>query len=117
MRLIAAASVAATPWRNGGGRTRELLVWPSAQDWRLRLSLADIEHDGPFSAFPRITRWFAVQPDLAAPEHVGKPVAVAVHGGREHVADRRSRDLIGPGSGGDAGRGGRRPDRARRDAE
>ena len=60
MRSIAAASVAATPWRNGGGRTRELLVWPSAQDWRLRLSLADIEHDGPFSAFPGITRWFAV---------------------------------------------------------
>src|SRR5213594_1326058 len=47
-------------WRNGGGRTRELLVWPSPADWQLRVSVADIEADGPFSAFPGVQRWFAV---------------------------------------------------------
>ena len=52
--------VAPQPWRNGGGRTRELLAWPEAEDWRLRISLADIESDGPFSAFPGVTRWFTV---------------------------------------------------------
>lgn len=48
------------PWRNGGGVTRELLTWPSAADWQWRLSLADIERDGPFSAFPGVQRHFAV---------------------------------------------------------
>lgn len=52
--------VAATPWRNGGGVTRELLVWPSATDWTVRLSVADVERDGPFSAYPGVQRWFAV---------------------------------------------------------
>ncbi|OYU74808.1 MAG: hypothetical protein CFE45_33990 [Burkholderiales bacterium PBB5] len=48
------------PWRNGGGSTRELLTWPEGADWRLRVSLADISQDGPFSAFPGVDRWFAV---------------------------------------------------------
>lgn len=48
------------PWKNGGGVTRELLAWPNADDWVMRLSVADIEHDGPFSKFPGVDRWFAV---------------------------------------------------------
>ncbi len=48
------------PWRNGGGRTRELLAWPRAQDWQLRISVADIDRDGPFSPYPGVERWFAV---------------------------------------------------------
>ncbi len=48
------------PWRNGGGRTRELLAWPNAKDWRVRVSVAEIEQDGPFSAFPGVERAFAV---------------------------------------------------------
>ena len=49
------------PWRNGGGVTRELLCLPAGADadWTLRVSVADIEADGPFSAFPGVTRWFA----------------------------------------------------------
>jgi hypothetical protein len=52
--------VAPQLWRNGGGQTRELWTWPGGEDWRLRISLADIQDDGPFSAFPGITRWFTV---------------------------------------------------------
>jgi len=57
---IDSAAVAPQAWRNGGGRTRELLAWPAGPDWRLRLSLADIDADGPFSAFAGVQRWFAV---------------------------------------------------------
>jgi hypothetical protein len=57
---VSAAAVAPQAWRNGGGRTRELLAWPSGQGWKLRLSVADIDADGPFSAFPGAQRWFAV---------------------------------------------------------
>ena len=55
---------AVTPhaWRNGGGQTRELLRWPADADtpWQLRISLADIDSNGPFSAFENVDRWFAV---------------------------------------------------------
>jgi uncharacterized protein len=59
-RTVSLFEVPATPWRNGGGVTRELLAWPSKQDWQVRISVADIAADGPFSAFPGIERWFAV---------------------------------------------------------
>lgn len=44
------------PWRNGGGRTAEIHVEgdAAAPDWRL--SLAVIEQDGPFSAWPGVDR-------------------------------------------------------------
>ena len=73
--------MAPQPWRNGGGQTRELLTWPESGDWLLRISLADIEKDGPFSAFPGVTRWFTVV-------H-GKGVVL-------HFGDRI--ETLGPGS-------------------
>lgn len=60
LRLIHAQECAPQPWRNGGGQTRELLVWPPKGEWQLRISRADIAADGPFSAFPGVQRWFAV---------------------------------------------------------
>ena len=48
------------PWKNGGGVTRELLAWPTAAEWLVRISVADIEKDGPFSAFPGIKRSITV---------------------------------------------------------
>lgn len=60
MQMIDAERIAPQPWRNRGGRTRELLAWPAGADWKLRVSLADIESDGPFSSFPGVQRWFAV---------------------------------------------------------
>ena len=60
VQRITAACVPAQAWRNGGGQTRELLVWPAQGDWQLRISRADIDRDGPFSAFPQVERWFAV---------------------------------------------------------
>jgi uncharacterized protein len=47
-------------WRNGGGVTCELLAVPPGEDWRWRVSLAEIARDGPFSPFPGVQRWFAV---------------------------------------------------------
>jgi uncharacterized protein len=58
--IVFADDIEPVPWQNGGGRTRELLRWPAEGEWRLRLSLADIEADGPFSAFPGVQRWFVV---------------------------------------------------------
>lgn len=60
LRVVRACDAPPTPWRNGGGRTRELFAWPAGPDWKLRISLADVESDGPFSSFPGVQRWFAV---------------------------------------------------------
>lgn len=60
MRVVRGSEVPPQPWRNGGGTTRELLAWPSAQAWVLRVSVAHIGRDGPFSAYPGVDRWFAV---------------------------------------------------------
>lgn len=44
-------------WRNGHGWTREVLRMPEGvDDWDWRLSIAEIEQDGPFSSFPGIER-------------------------------------------------------------
>lgn len=58
--VISAQDVAPQRWKNDGGWTRELLAWPHLSDWVLRISIADIEADGPFSAFAGVQRWFAV---------------------------------------------------------
>ena len=58
--LVPLACVPPQPWRNGGGVTRELLAWPTASDWKVRLSVADVQAAGPFSRFEGVERWFAV---------------------------------------------------------
>jgi len=60
LTIVHAPTIAPQPWRNGGGQTRELLVWPPGPDWLVRISRADIESDGPFSAFPGVERWFTL---------------------------------------------------------
>ncbi|MBQ0935948.1 HutD/Ves family protein [Ideonella paludis] len=59
-RLIPLQSRPAQAWRNGGGQTRELLAWPEAVDWRLRISVADVAQEGPFSLYPGVQRHLAV---------------------------------------------------------
>lgn len=60
MKLIPLDSVVPQAWKNGGGSTRELYAWPTAAGWQLRISVAEITQDGPFSPFPGVERWFAV---------------------------------------------------------
>jgi environmental stress-induced protein Ves len=59
-RVIRAAEVTRQRWRNGGGWTRELLAWPAADAWQVRVGVADVEADSPFSVFAGVERWFAV---------------------------------------------------------
>lgn len=59
-RIVRLQDVTPSPWKNGAGQTRELLAWPEGDRWRLRVSVAEVGSDGPFSSFPGVTRWFAV---------------------------------------------------------
>jgi environmental stress-induced protein Ves len=60
LHLVDVHDCPAQPWRNGGGLTRELLAWPAAADWLVRVSVARIAQDGVFSPFPGMRRWFSV---------------------------------------------------------
>ncbi|MFC3716977.1 HutD family protein [Luteimonas soli] len=57
-RVIAANEYRRERWRNGLGWTREIHAHrpDPAGDWAWRLSIAEIERDAPFSAFPGVDR-------------------------------------------------------------
>lgn len=59
LRLVSPADSRAMPWKNGGGSTLEIAASPAGaglDDFLWRASIARIERDGPFSAFPGIDR-------------------------------------------------------------
>lgn len=46
------SSLPVTPWKNGGGETREIVSVPSPDaPFLWRASIATLQSDGPFSAF------------------------------------------------------------------
>ncbi|MDH6136439.1 environmental stress-induced protein Ves [Kitasatospora sp. MAA4] len=57
LHQLPAADRTATPWRNGGGLTREVAA---ATDGSWRVSLAEVAADGPFSVFPGLDRVLTV---------------------------------------------------------
>lgn len=75
--VVRSNDVSPQPWANGGGVTRELL---SAEDGAWRVSLADIDRDGPFSTFPGRQRLLTVVE--------GTVLALGVDG-VEHVVEPR----------------------------
>ncbi|MFB2726388.1 HutD family protein [Shewanella mangrovisoli] len=50
-------------WKNGGGSTKQLLIWPKGADlsnFDFRISIATISSDGPFSLFHGIDRQLCI---------------------------------------------------------
>jgi environmental stress-induced protein Ves len=82
--VIHLADAPATPWRNGGGVTRELAAWPAQGEWRWRMSVAEVESSGPFSRFDGITRWFAVLQGAGVVLNVRTPSDSGEAGASEH---------------------------------
>jgi uncharacterized protein len=61
MRILRIADYRIMPWKNAGGTTTEIFVFPETSgisgapfDWRV--SIADVARDGPFSLFPGYDR-------------------------------------------------------------
>jgi uncharacterized protein len=56
--VIRPAAWRAQPWRNGRGVTHEVARWPAdADDYALRISVAEVTAPGAFSIFPGYDRW------------------------------------------------------------
>lgn len=55
--LIRWGDLQSTPWKNGGGTTREVAAHPvDDPDFDWRVSIADVEQSGPFSTYPGVDR-------------------------------------------------------------
>jgi environmental stress-induced protein Ves len=106
MRLVESVTCPVRPWVNGGGTTRVLAARAARDealvpefDWRV--SLADIDRAGPFSAMPGVERVFAVLEgevelvfEPAAPEATGAHRVAASR--RDPAASRRTLDVAAP---------------------
>lgn len=63
VRLLSAAGRTPKPWKNGGGTTTDVVVFPpeaGIDDFGWRLSIAEVAEEGPFSTFPDIDRSLSV---------------------------------------------------------
>ena len=63
MQVIRSADWKPTPWKNGGGTTREIAVSPQGaalDDFAWRISAARVDQPGPFSIFPGIDRTLCI---------------------------------------------------------
>jgi uncharacterized protein len=59
LRILRHSDYPSRPWKNGGGTTRDILVSPpgaSLDEFDWRLSLAQVDRDGPFSRFDNVDR-------------------------------------------------------------
>ncbi|MFD0462192.1 HutD family protein [Microvirga aerilata] len=62
-RVIRNADLVRVAWKNGGGTTAEVAAFPEGSGFDTfgwRISMADVESDGPFSVFPDIDRTLIV---------------------------------------------------------
>ena len=63
LRVIRAAECQTMPWKNGGGETTEIAVFPPGaglDDFVWRVSRAKVASDGPFSVFAGVDRTLTV---------------------------------------------------------
>ncbi|WP_175870906.1 HutD family protein [Burkholderia sp. BCC0397] len=80
--MIRAADLVASPWKNGGGVTREIGAFPpgAALDaFAWRVSVADVGTAGPFSRFDGVDRTLVLLS--------GAGMTLAEAGGTRHVLD------------------------------
>ncbi|MCG2586280.1 HutD family protein [Massilia sp. TS11] len=82
MRILRFDQLTLTPWKNGGGTTRELLCFPEGAGtdrFDYRISLATISRDGPFSSFPGVDRTLALVEGEGVTLHVGADQRVVIN--------------------------------------
>jgi environmental stress-induced protein Ves len=63
MKILRASGYKRMPWKNGGGETVEIAVFPagaSLDDFGWRVSMATVASDGPFSSFPQVDRTLSI---------------------------------------------------------
>lgn len=91
MRIIRRADQRAMPWKNGGGVTTEIAVFPAdagLDDFHWRVSTARVDRDGPFSLFLGVDR------SLSLLE--GEGITLKVQGRVPYEMTKRCEPLVFP---------------------
>lgn len=89
MRIVRAADHHIMPWKNGGGQTAEIAVFPADSalaDFGWRISMATVASDGPFSVFDGIDRTLTVLE--------GAGLILAIEGQPQHTLTASSAPLF-----------------------
>ncbi len=63
MHILRSVDHKRMPWKNGGGETAEIAVFPpdaGLADFDWRISMATVAVDGPFSTFPEVDRTLTI---------------------------------------------------------
>ncbi|AEG10759.1 HutD-family protein [Shewanella baltica BA175] len=90
-QLIRYQDCPSTPWKNGGGSTKQLLISPATADlteFDYRLSIASISSNGPFSLFNGIDR------QLVILEGDGVELSIDSHEGEKQINDLGGEERI-----------------------
>ncbi|GAB5097693.1 HutD/Ves family protein [Caballeronia sp. HLA56] len=105
--IIRGADLVASPWKNGGGITREVAVFPagaSMETFAWRVSIAEVAQAAPFSRFPGVDRTLVLLDGAGMRLHEGErthtlacPLDIAHFAGEASVdatlADGPTRDF------------------------
>jgi environmental stress-induced protein Ves len=82
LRIIRSADYPTRPWKNGGGTTRDIAVSPpgaSLDDFVWRLSLAQVDRDGPFSRFDNVERTLVLLSGAMSLHERGRRIELVRH--------------------------------------
>ena len=92
MKILRAGDYKRMPWKNGGGETVEIAIFPPAatiDDFDWRVSMATVAEDGPFSMFEGIDRTLCVLS--------GNGIVISVEGSEDVELSPSSEPLDFPG--------------------
>jgi len=78
MHIVRYRDLTPSPWRNGGGVTREIVRQPAAGRFRWRLSVAEVGESGPFSEFAGYRRIMLLLEGRGVRLHFGDGTARAL---------------------------------------
>jgi len=91
MKVLRAAAHKRMPWKNGGGETIEIAVFPENSalgDFDWRISMATVATDGPFSIFDGIDRTLSILS--------GDGMSLAIDGAESVLLTKASEPLAFP---------------------
>lgn len=91
IQLIRYQDCPSTPWKNGGGSTKQLLISPinaELTEFDYRISIASISSNGPFSSFIGIDR------QLVILEGDGVELSIDSHEGTKQINGRGAEEKI-----------------------
>jgi environmental stress-induced protein Ves len=80
MHILRARDRVESPWKNGGGTTAEIAIFPLGSDlenFGWRVSIAKVQRGGPFSLFPGIDRQLALLEGRLSLTNAGRTIELS----------------------------------------